>query len=402
MSLDRRAVIGLGVLGLSAAATASYVFLRDRPDMRGLVGESATVSGYAGGEKMAFIQNPKTVDALKRRGLVMNADREGSVDQVRDPVLLGRKPDFLWPSSAPLVELAKKNAKVLKDQVIFNSPIVIYSWAPIADGLVKAGLATKEAAHYTVDCKALVSAVLAGKPWSELGQANLYGHVRLIATDPNKSNSGFMFAGLTANLLAGDVADETNLPKVLPQVVELFRIMGFKSGSSGQVFDDFIAGGPGADPLVVGYENQLVEWIMADPDRWKRVLQSPVSQPVTLYPQPTVYSAHPLIALTQGSLPLIDAMMSQELQTIGWQDHGFRGPLGAIGATTNPLVAGRMPAEVSNVAPMPDVNVMLMILDALAAPAGQGADVNAPAAPPDSNANASVPTVRPPGDSREH
>ncbi len=381
MSIDRRAVLGLGVLGLSAAATGAYVFMRGRPDMRGIVGETVTLTGYAGGEKMAFIENPKTVQALKRRGLVMNADREGSVDQVRDPTLLGRKPQFLWPSSAPLVELAKKNAKVLKDQVIFNSPIVIYSWAPIADGLVKAGLATKEAAHYKVDSKALVQAVLTGKPWSELGQPDLYGHVRLIATDPNKSNSGFMFAGLTANLLAGDVADETTLPKVLPQVVELFRIMGFKSNSSGQVFDDFIAGGPGADPLVVGYENQLVEWIMADPDRWKRVMQSPVAQPVTLYPQPTVYSAHPLIALAPDALPLIDAMMSAELQTIGWQDHGFRGPLGAVGATTNPLVAGRMPAEVSDVAPMPDVNVMLAILDALAAPAGSA---------PDSNTSASV------------
>ena len=376
MSLDRRAVLGVGVLALSAAATGAYVFMRGRPDMRGIVGETATLNGYAGGEKMAFIQNPKTVQALKRRGLVMNADREGSVDQVRDPTLLGRKPQYLWPSSAPLVELAKKNAKVLKDQVIFNSPIVIYSWAPIADGLVKAGLATKEAAHYKVDSKALVQAVLAGKPWSELGQPDLYGHVRLIATDPNKSNSGFMFAGLTANLLAGDVADETTLPKVLPQVVDLFRIMGFKSNSSGQVFDDFIAGGPGADPLVVGYENQLVEWIMADPDRWKRVMQSPVSQPVTLYPQPTVYSAHPLISLAPESLPLIDAMMSAELQTIGWQDHGFRGPLGAVGATTNPLVAGRMPAEVSDVAPMPDVNVMLAILDALASPSGTAPDSN--------------------------
>lgn len=376
MSLDRRAVLGVGVLALSAAATGAYVFMRGRPDMRGIVGETATLNGYAGGEKMAFIQNPKTVQALKRRGLVMNADREGSVDQVRDPTLLGRKPQYLWPSSAPLVELAKKNAKVLKDQVIFNSPIVIYSWAPIADGLVKAGLATKEAAHYKVDSKALVQAVLAGKPWSELGQPDLYGHVRLIATDPNKSNSGFMFAGLTANLLAGDVADETTLPKVLPQVVDLFRIMGFKSNSSGQVFDDFIAGGPGADPLVVGYENQLVEWIMADPDRWQRVVKSPVAQPVTLYPQPTVYSAHPLIALAPESLPLIDAMMSSELQTIGWQDHGFRGPLGAIGATTNPLVTGRMPAEVSNVAPMPDVNVMLAILDALASPSGTAPDSN--------------------------
>jgi hypothetical protein len=369
--MDRRAVIGLGVLGVSAIATGAVVLLRERPDMRGLVGESVTLTGFAGGEKMAFLANPKTVSALKRRGFVLNADREGSVEQVRDPQLLARKPDFLWPSSAPLVELAKKNVKVLNDQVIFNSPIVIYSWAPIADGLVKAGLAAKEAAHYTVDARALIEAVLAGKPWSELGQPDLYGHVRLIASDPNKSNSGFMFAGLAADVLAGDVANGANLAQVLPKVVELFQAMGFKSHSSGQVFDDFIAGGPGAQPLVVGYENQLVEWILADPDRWKRVQAAPGARPVTLYPHPTVYSAHPLIALTQKSLPLIDALMSPELQSIGWRDHGFRGPIGAIGADTDPLVAGRMPAQISDVAPMPDVDTMLAILDALTAPAAQ-------------------------------
>ena len=380
MSVDRRAVIGFGVLGASALATGAVVFLRSRPDMRGLVGQAVTLNGFAGGEKMAFLANPKTVEALKRRGFVLNADREGSVEQVRDPQLLDRKPDFLWPSSAPLVELAKKNTKVLNDQVIFNSPIVVYSWESIAEGLVKVGMATKEAAHYRVDAKALIQAVLDSKPWSDLGQTDLYGHVRLIATDPNKSNSGFMFAGLAADILSGDVANAANLPKVLPQVVALFEAMGFKSHSSGQAFDDYIAGGPGAQPLVVGYENQLVEWIIADPDRWKRVQASSGARPVTLYLHPTVYSAHPLIALSQPSLPLIDAFMSPELQAIGWRDHGFRGPLGAIGADTDPLVAGRMPAQVTDVAPMPDVDTMLAILDGLSAtPAQSGAP--APAAP---------------------
>jgi hypothetical protein len=152
-----------------------------------------------------------------------------------DPQLLARKPDFLWPSSAPLVELAKKNTKVLNDQVISNSPIVVYSWESIAEGLVKVGMATREAAHYRIDAKALIQAVLDSKPWSDLGQTDLYGHVRLIATDPNKSNSGFMFAGLAADILTGDVANAASLPKVLPQVVALFEAMGFKSHSSGQV-----------------------------------------------------------------------------------------------------------------------------------------------------------------------
>jgi hypothetical protein len=369
MALSRRAVIGGGVLAASAAATTGVVVFRDNPAVRGLAGDVTTLKGFAGGEKMAFIENPRTVKALKGFGLAMQAERAGSIEQVRDDAYISRKPDFVWPSSAPLVELAKQKLKVVRDQVIFNSPIVIYSWAPIADGLVRAGLATKEGRHYGVDAHALIAAVLAAKPWSELGQTDLYGRVRMIATDPNKSNSGFMFAGLAANLLAGDVADETSLPKVLPDVVRLFRGMGFKSHSSGAVFDDFIAGGPGAQPLVVGYENQLVEWILADTERWKRVeAAAGTAQPVTLYPRPTVFSAHPLLALSPKSPPLIDALMSKGLQEIGWRDHGFRGPLGAVGAETSPLVAGRMPGQVTQVVPMPDISTMLKILDALAAP----------------------------------
>ncbi len=366
MALTRRAAIGLGLLGASAAATGGVLLFRDQPGVRAALGNVQTLKGYAGGEKVAFIQNPRTINALKGHGLALEAERAGSVEQVRDPALLGTRPQFLWPSSNPLVELARRNAKVLKDEVIFNSPIVIYSWAPIADGLVRAGLATQEGAHYYVDARGLINAVLARRPWKDLGQPDLYGSIRLIATDPNKSNSGFMFAGLAANLLAGDVATADNLPEVLPKLIDLFRGMGFKTSSSGAVFDDYVAGGPGAEPLVVGYENQLVEWILADKDRWNRIsAASGPAKPVTLYPRPTVYSAHPLIALATEALPLIAAMMTRELQEIGWRDHGFRGPLGSVGAQTDPLIAGRMPAQISAVAPMPDIEVMLSILQAL-------------------------------------
>ncbi|MEJ0024819.1 MAG: hypothetical protein WDN01_02225 [Rhizomicrobium sp.] len=367
MTVSRRAALGIGLLGTSVAITGAAVLFKDSPALRGVLGNVTTLRGYAGGEKMAFIENPKTVAALRHFGLALDAERAGSVDQVRDPQLLGTKPQFLWPSSSPLVELARKNAKVLRDQVIFNSPIVIYSWTPYAEALARAGLATKEHEHYYVDAKGLIDAVLARKTWRTLGHPDLYGALRLISTDPNKSNSGFMFAGLAANLLTGDVATVDNLAGLLPRLGELFHGMGYKPDSSGKVFDDYIAGGPGADPLVVGYENQLVEWILQDPDRWSRVeAAAGPAKPVTLYPRPTVFSAHPLLALVPDAERLIDAMMSPALQTIAWQDHGFRGPLGSVGAETDPRIKGRMPGQITAVSPMPDIEVMLSILRALA------------------------------------
>jgi hypothetical protein len=59
---------------------------------------------------------------------------------VREPALLNQKPQFLWPSSSALVEVARRSGtKISRDQV--NSPIVLYSWDRIADGLVTGGFA---------------------------------------------------------------------------------------------------------------------------------------------------------------------------------------------------------------------------------------------------------------------
>ncbi|HJC48817.1 MAG TPA: hypothetical protein K8V78_02460 [Lacrimispora saccharolytica] len=43
----------------------------------------------------------------------------------------------------------------------------------------------------------------------------LYGSFSVGTTDPDKSNSGNMFAGLLANVLCGGVADESNIDEAL-------------------------------------------------------------------------------------------------------------------------------------------------------------------------------------------
>jgi hypothetical protein len=194
----------------------------------------------------------------------------------------------------------------------------------------------------------------------------LFGKMRLQSTDPAKSNSGFMFAGLAANVLAGDVVDQTTLVTVNADVDRLFRAMGYKSPSTGKMFDDYIAGGMGGAPMIVGYENQLVEWILADEKRWIDLTANNPVQPVTFYLEPTVLSAHPLIALSDDAVKLIPALLDPEVQAIAWHEHGFRGPLGRSGARTIAALEGRMPANVSSITPMPDSDTMLSIIDSMA------------------------------------
>jgi hypothetical protein len=369
MQISRRA-LGLGLLATSAAATGGYVYLSQHPEIAGHFGKARTLFGFAGGEKEGFIQNPQVRKLLENRfGLVLDARRAGSVEMVRERALLGQKPQFLWPSSSVLVDVARANGvKISRDQVIFNSPIVLYSWDRIAEGLVKSGFA--EAAggpRYWVDLLKLIKAVVAGESWAALGAPDLFGRARVVSTDPNKSNSGFMFAGLAASLLGGDVVTVERLDKVDADVVALFRRMGFKPSSSGKLFDDYIGGGLGAQPLIVGYENQLVEWVLADEARWKRVQADAPAQPVILYPRPTAYSAHPLMSLGGGADELIPALLSDEALELAWRDHGFRGPLGSIGKSRNPLLEQRLIDKIDAVLPMPEPQAMLALLDKLAA-----------------------------------
>jgi len=59
MSLSRRSMVGLGVLGASVAVTGGVVLFRDSAAVRSVLGDVTPLKGYAGGEKMAFVQNPR-------------------------------------------------------------------------------------------------------------------------------------------------------------------------------------------------------------------------------------------------------------------------------------------------------------------------------------------------------
>jgi hypothetical protein len=369
MAISRRA-LGIGLLATSAAATGGYVYLNEHPEIAGKFGSPKQLFGFAGGEKEGFIGNARVRGLLERRfGLVLDARRAGSVEMVRERVLLDQKPQFLWPSSSVLVEVARTSGvKISRDQVIFNSPIVLYSWDRIADGLVKAGFAEPAGGpRYTIDLMKLLKAIIAGESWASLGVSDLFGRARIVSTDPNRSNSGFMFAGLAASLLSGDVIALDTLPRIDGDVATVFKRMGFKPPSSGKLFDDYIAGGAGAQPLIVGYENQLVEWVLQDPERWKRVEANAPAKPVIIYPRPTAFSAHPLISIERAADELIDALTSEAVLELAWEDHGFRGPLGTIGKARNPLLQSRLIDRIDAVLPMPDAPVMMALLDHLAA-----------------------------------
>src|SRR5262249_1753419 len=221
------AVIGYKVYSGRAGATPGPDGQPPRPPQ-----DVVTAHGPVGGEKLGFLGDPEVQKILRDKyGVTVDYTKAGSIEMVRaDPA-----GDFLWPSSQVALELYRaRKAPMQKAEIIFNSPIVLYSWDAVTDGLIGAGIVRKQAdSYYVVDMPRLVRLIVEGKGWKEIGVPQLYGRISIFTTDPTKSSSGNLFAGLLANLLnGGEVVNESSLPKVQPTLKKFFDRLGFLEQSS--------------------------------------------------------------------------------------------------------------------------------------------------------------------------
>lgn len=355
-------IVGIVVLVLIVAAALVWQFGFRKSGNIGtaLTGKTATVKGLIGSEKTGFLENEQVRKVLRNRfGIVVDYAKAGSIEMVRGSV--ASDIDFLWPSSQVALELyrmTRDNASV-KSEIIFSSPIVLYSWDIVSDALATQGIVTKEKDTYFIsDFKKLLTMDTGNTKWAEIGLPELYGRITITSTDPNKSNSGMLFAGLMANVLNGDVVDEAALTPLLPRVRGFFARLGFMENTTGVLFEQYLRTGVGSYPLIVGYENQIVEFSLQHGDVWPKVKE----KMRILYPVPTVWSSHPLISLSPRGTKLMEALKDPEIQKIAWEQHGFR--TGLVGVQNDPrlLPVSGIPEGVRKVIPMPTPQVMDIIL----------------------------------------
>jgi hypothetical protein len=350
----------LGAVILLAVIVVAGLWQWQRAQQPALV----TLMGRVGGEKMGFLQDPAVQSMLRQRyGIALNVQRYGSVEMVRDDPT-GQ--DFLWPASDVNLEYYReRGGPLVQTYNIFHSPIVLYSWDIVVEALVQNGMVEQRGeSYYFRDLPRLIDLVATGKSWADLGLTQLYGAVKIISTDPTKSNSGNSFAGLLSNLLNSGDTDSAASDTLMVQVAAIFSRMGFLEHSSGVLWDKFISQGTGAYPLIVGYENQLIEYSVDNPEV-RDLLRQKVR---ILYPVPTVWSSHPLMALDDNGKRLIDALQDAELQQLAWERHGFRS--GLMGSQNDPHVHQviGLPKSIDAVMPLPPVAVMAKLLSKLGQP----------------------------------
>ncbi len=346
---------GLLILLVVIAIAGAYQFIfRD-------MGKTETINGYLGGEKIGLLEDEEVIDIMrKKHGLTMNYAKAGSLDMIQADK---EGMNYLFPSSQTALDLYLNHyGKPKQAEVVFNTPIVLYTRKMVADALVDKGYAQVQNGVHTLDMVRFTQLLEEGKNWEDLGLNSLYGKITVSTTDPTKSNSGNMFAGLLANMVnQGNVVDEQTVATVAPKIVTIFNNLGYMESSSADLFDQFLKTGVGAKPLMAGYENQLLEFAVEKPDAWQQIKDDIV----ILYPVPTVWSSHVYIALDEQGQNGLDALRDPDIQKLAWEKHGFRtGVYTAQDAEEKFNVTG-VKSELTQIIRMPDSKTMEYLINAL-------------------------------------
>lgn len=298
----------------------------------------AAVNCLGGSEKQALMADPDVQKILREKyGVRVNYTSMGSYAQVQLPTsqLKAQGVDCLWPSSASAQRVfeslhATSDFPQYRSDTVLQSPEVIYSGPESTAALLRTGIVAQRAnRYYIVDMKRLLlELVLKHRTWQSLGAPSIGRPVTIFSTDPAKSNSGFTLSQLELIIVStDDPYSEPTLEQAkahLGVVHGLYAAQGLQAASSDAGFQQWLLqGAEQYAPLYAGYENQIIQQVVQSKDD-PTVAKQLESQVRILYPEPTVYADHPLLALDTNAGRLIDALRDPEIQKLAWQRFGFR------------------------------------------------------------------------------
>jgi hypothetical protein len=382
MLLTVALVIVTGQFFLSGADTPPDP---DNPGPANVSLEPITIKGIAGGKK-AFFEDPDVARILKKRyGLTVDVTNNiGSIAMIgRCTAADPENWDFCIPQSQTASETIKANlgpTNLYGSEIIANTPLVIYSWAPVVDALIAQNLVSQDGdVYYFDDLPRLVQMILDGTTWADIGLPEFYGTISIVSSDPTKSSSGNTWAALLGSILnGGEILDETTVDEIGPQLKPFFNRL--LSGTSTEMTSQFIAKGMGAYPLCVLYESHMLEESLRSSPEKQVELKEKVR---TLYPRPTIWSTQYVIALSEGGKRLVTALRDPELQEIGWKKHAFRPVVGGVSIDVEAANLSGLLADVISVTSLPKPEVMTRLLEILSAEPGMEPEASPnPAASP--------------------
>jgi Bacterial extracellular solute-binding protein len=373
--MSRLSKIAITLLLLAGFGAALFFSLRGqkldaaKQQEEAAVASASALNGLIALDVEPYFKDERVRTILAGKRLPVNVTRVGSRDMAGKVVAGGAStttPDFFFPSGVvaanQIVDAARKANLTVAQSSPFHSPMVMASWAPIAQMLVANGLAKPLGDKtYGVDMAKLTALMLAKKRWKDLQGAAAYDVTRSVlvsTTDVRRSNSAAMYLALASHAVHGDiVTDRPTAQTVAAKVAELFKRQGYQENYVNGNFDDYVSIGIGKTPLAFIYEYQMVQFALA-----KKV------QPdmVLIYPQPTIVNKVVFVAVSERAKALGDLLASNaELQRIG-VEYGFRiADTGVFMQAVKPTGLA-VEERVSQVIDPPSFEIMAEMIDVVA------------------------------------
>ena len=132
-----------------------------------------TVTGLSGSEKLPFFQDERVVKRLHDLGFDVQVEPAGSREIATKYDLT--KYDFAFPAGVPAAQEIKNRFKTLPPYTPFYTPMVIATFKPIVDILVRNGVASRDANGIAMlNVKKYLDLVKGDVHWTQLKGSSRY------------------------------------------------------------------------------------------------------------------------------------------------------------------------------------------------------------------------------------
>ncbi|MBR3511647.1 MAG: hypothetical protein IKN74_01650 [Clostridia bacterium] len=320
-----------------------------------------TVYVATGGGKEDFLKDEEVVKIIQKKyglNVVYDSWSNGKMivnDLVRED---GTRYDAMFCSDERFYNYFKlpadqskgeaKRDTVIAGSLTLNTPIVFYSWAPVVDVFINEGIVTvQDGTYYITDMDKLISYILEGKKWKDIGLNDIYGTINISSTDPVTSSPGTTFYGLLLSIMSGGEILDENIEQNLPNLREFYLKSGYMNNTPADLFEGYLKTGMGAKPLIVDYEKSLVEFKNSNPKGFESIKDNIR----LLYPAPTVWNSHCIAAFNEKGEKFLKVFDDEEISQIAWQKYGFRTGIAGGNFDTSTLGIEGIPSSIRSVVP---------------------------------------------------
>lgn len=333
MDRKKQAFLGLAILIVLIIVIVAVTTLKNNKE--GILDSNLKqVFVATGGGKENFLADEEVNNIMKQKyGLKVTYDSWSNGKIVKDPLLRkdGSKYDAMFCSDQRFYDYFKVSAdtskgeaqrdRVLEGGLTLNTPIVIYSWDTVVDALIKENIVTqKDNVYYITDMNKLISYILEGKKWSDIGVDTLYGTINIDSTDPVTSSPGATYYGLLLSIMCGGTVTEENLQANLQNLKEFYIKSGYMNNTPADLFELYLKTGVGGKPMIVDYEKSVIDFANSNPDGWEQVKD----KIRILYPTPTIWNSHCIATFNETGNEFFKAFEDKDIGQIAWSRYGFR------------------------------------------------------------------------------